>query len=1367
MIEDENVDGKSLNENMSTVEDTLVAEIPLDQEKINSSSDNDDVINNKTSDTIFSNNCISAIGIDEENDEDEDDFLIKSRIRNKIILSDDESDEELNDRNIENKNDSDDNDLDALENGMDKTKTRIRRISNSDDEENFNSIESPEENLPIKVQYRSDIFDTEESDEETRCNTPEDMEEGTSRNIPEDMEENVEGKKESTKTKKTKKENKVSDKKRRENLLEIHSTTQKMVRESEIVLPYHRPKQRTLMEFLNREIEERKKEVDKFYKSDDNDDDDDGEENERMENESSERKDSNEENSDKDLYKKIELELCDIESTGEDKVLDNKNDKILGDGNEKVLDENELPDLNPTEEKKENDLDKEQLNEVRNDSDDVNSDTTEKISSCTPSELELRPKNTEDVEELATLETAAAVEENNCNDYDSEDDFKLHLDTEEFDNDSNFCPESEMKNCLKDLSSEIKNNSSGELKEKSNTIKTPKFNLLASKFPQLDLNNLKNITPKLSEGKDSYIDLEEEEDFVQKRGIDSLLNRFIEHSKKKKTSNNAKKVSLGIVSKEVNSEGNEKLVHSNIIVDINEEDETPSTMTTPGARLSILKASLRAKLLEQREKERQRRVKEKEFLDSEKVIQDYHDDGLPDDEAELTDQSDTDAETESEPEENDVIIEDKKRKKNKYLDEEAEEDDDMVSDDDENAEEDDNDCDDADTNSKMDVDDDDECDNDEEMNTQQVKRKSTLRIIEDDDDDNIIDDNNRKDNAILISYSKPNSEDFKLCVEDTEDIKEYESLPKEESGVFSFSRASTEDLFSSQMGEENNVNRDLKTSDSLVLLDQSFELMGSVIPAAQRSKRESFQSKSEAEVSVSESPSCSLTPFSNLKDVTQTQEPLIRENSSKSECTSSALNFLFTPVKESQINSSNTNALRRCLQLDTPSKNSQIIPSTGSELLDLCSGTFTPGDPRSSTDKNTEDLVNLCSGVFDSLKPVKEDSTNVVPSDFPENSNCASSGSDTVIPSDTEEPAEVKLSSDEEQDLEEEKIILKKKRKRILNADLSDDENENEEVVNNEDGEDLLSEEEAIEYDENEEPILQTEKFKGFKDAVRGGIRSDFLEKEAELSGSEEGSDDEEEPDEDNDFMEQEEGDTEKFDVDELRNQVGRAHLKSLIDSDKREIRLLQEMYLEDGDLHGEGRQRKFRWKNINGIDDDDNQISEDEEKEEAEEETDWRKERFEREKYLLEKDKEEEEEEDTNTPTLQKSSSLKLARNLSIKKSVLTPSNETRSQETSLFQSSLKKRGSFLARDNSTLERLASFAKENVVSNVVGGARQGGNFVFQTLTVEEVEKRSKEVEAKRVRDNIGKPPLKKMRIERSFFSMEETVQSLSVFKHL
>ena len=40
---------------------------------------------------------------------------------------------------------------------------------------------------------------------------------------------------------------------------------------------------------------------------------------------------------------------------------------------------------------------------------------------------------------------------------------------------------------------------------------------------------------------------------------------------------------------------------------------------------------------------------------------------------------------------------------------------------------------------------------------------------------------------------------------------------------------------------------------------------------------------------------------------------------------------------------------------------------------------------------------------------------------------------------------------------------------------------------------------------------------------------------------------------------------------------------KSIIDQDKRELQLIQEMYLQDGDLHtdGAGRERKFRWRNI------------------------------------------------------------------------------------------------------------------------------------------------------------------------------------------
>lgn len=55
-------------------------------------------------------------------------------------------------------------------------------------------------------------------------------------------------------------------------------------------------------------------------------------------------------------------------------------------------------------------------------------------------------------------------------------------------------------------------------------------------------------------------------------------------------------------------------------------------------------------------------------------VSDYqYEDNLPDEEAELTDQSDTDNETESEPEENDIPLIDKKRKKSYYMDDEAEE----------------------------------------------------------------------------------------------------------------------------------------------------------------------------------------------------------------------------------------------------------------------------------------------------------------------------------------------------------------------------------------------------------------------------------------------------------------------------------------------------------------------------------------------------------------------------------------------------------------------------------------------------------------------------------------------------------------------
>ncbi|XP_045025142.1 uncharacterized protein LOC123469863 [Daphnia magna] len=69
------------------------------------------------------------------------------------------------------------------------------------------------------------------------------------------------------------------------------------------------------------------------------------------------------------------------------------------------------------------------------------------------------------------------------------------------------------------------------------------------------------------------------------------------------------------------------------------------------------------------------------------------------------------------------------------------------------------------------------------------------------------------------------------------------------------------------------------------------------------------------------------------------------------------------------------------------------------------------------------------------------------------------------------------------------------------------------------------------------------------------------------------------------DDWEEEEGDKEDIDENEVGEQVGRAHMKTMLDQDQREVRLFQELFLEDGDLHsdGGGRQRQFRWKQADG----------------------------------------------------------------------------------------------------------------------------------------------------------------------------------------
>ncbi|KAJ7379767.1 hypothetical protein OS493_012513 [Desmophyllum pertusum] len=95
--------------------------------------------------------------------------------------------------------------------------------------------------------------------------------------------------------------------------------------------------------------------------------------------------------------------------------------------------------------------------------------------------------------------------------------------------------------------------------------------------------------------------------------------------------------------------------------------------------------------------------------------------------------------------------------------------------------------------------------------------------------------------------------------------------------------------------------------------------------------------------------------------------------------------------------------------------------------------------------------------------------------------------------------------------------------------------------------------------------------------------KMNFLEEEAELSGSDVGSDEDEDIATDDDVLEADSGGEELPSDEELQNQINKVHMKSVHDQDNADLRAVKEMFLPDGDLYtdGQGRARHFRWRGI------------------------------------------------------------------------------------------------------------------------------------------------------------------------------------------
>ena len=491
---------------------------------------------------------------------------------------------------------------------------------------------------------------------------------------------------------------------------EIRSESQRLLRESTVGLPYHRPKQRTLEEFLNRKkgtpeivqsiklqhftekdeklLQERQKQLEEFYKSDE---------------------EEHEEDED-DADFKLEDEPLNVDEPRNEDEQMYEDETNIADAPLKKVELVPAEDLVPTERM----VSSESSALVEN----ISSESLEK-----PMDAIITPRVTSDAN-LVSDNLSENLDRENMDDESS----KILSNSESL---SDLATETEPEVEKLPESLDLVLDDTSEICSSQLNVSKPldrRLQKLEALKKQIDpslLEKTLNLTPKLGGNDD-------DEMFSPKHdlsiGATKLLNRFVTHANASGPPIHLRdcmnREELNIVTKKTNADGTEVLETENLKYN----RKTGPAQKPIHMSFFTLKEKLKQEMLAKRREERR---KKEEFtkLNNEEIAdlpdeEEVEDDFNFEDEEEEREYDEDESEGESEPEENDVNIKEKKTKRGLFCDDEAEEsgDEDRDDENDENEDDDEEDQE-SDTESLNLVQEEEDEDEDEEETKPKVSKK--------------------------------------------------------------------------------------------------------------------------------------------------------------------------------------------------------------------------------------------------------------------------------------------------------------------------------------------------------------------------------------------------------------------------------------------------------------------------------------------------------------------------------------------------------------------------------------------------------------------------------------------------------------------